>query len=234
METNSRFKDCQIPVTDEISVSGVVGIPEWWPTGSRVGVVLAHDAATNLEQEFLVTLHRALADAGYLSLRFNFPFAQAGKHRPDGPALLERSFRAAVASLLPDPQNAPSRIVLGGFGLGARVASELVAQGAKTDGLVLMNFPLHPAGKPSRQRADALFRLATPLLFVQGTKDPTCRVDRLQALVRKIGAPHEVRVLNDADHLFQPARGSPRTREEVHGEAIGAVTKFLAKVARSL
>jgi predicted alpha/beta-hydrolase family hydrolase len=233
METTSRFESVKIPVSNDAAVSGVIGVPEWWPTGSRVGVVLGHDAQSNLDQDFLQVLQRELSDAGYLSLRFNFPYAEAGKKRPDANPVLERTFRAAVTSLLPDAQNAPARLVLGGFGLGARVAAQLVAQGAKTDGLVLCSYPLHPAGKPAQLRADALFRVTSPILFVQGTKDATCRVDRLQLLTRRIGAPTELLVVEDADHQLEPARGSARTADEITTQAVSAVSNFILKVTGS-
>jgi predicted alpha/beta-hydrolase family hydrolase len=233
METSARFEPLTIPVEAEISVSGVVGIPEWWPTGSRVGVVLAHDAGESLDQDFLLVAQRSLADAGFLSLRFNFPYAEAGKKRPDPNPLLERAYRAAIESLLPDPQNAPARLVVGGFGLGARIAAQLVAQDLKTDGMLLLSYPLHPAGKPAQQRADALFRVASPILFVQGTKDSTCRLDRLEQLIRRIGAPTDLRVLQDADHQFHPARGSSRSQEEIEREAVEAVNAFILKVTGS-
>jgi predicted alpha/beta-hydrolase family hydrolase len=233
METSARFEPLRIPVAPDASVSGVVGIPEWWPTGSRVGVVLAHDAGESLDQDFLVAMQRSLADDGFLSVRFNFPYAEAGKKRPDPDALLERTFRAALASLLPDPQNAPARLVLAGFGLGGRIAAQLVAQDVKTDGIVLLGYPLHPAGKPAQLRADALFRVTSPILFVQGTKDPTCRVDRLEQLIRRIGAPTGLCVLHDADHLFRPARGSGRPQDEIEREALSAVGAFIRTVTGS-
>jgi predicted alpha/beta-hydrolase family hydrolase len=230
METSARFEPLTIPVAPEVSVAGVVGIPEWWPTGSRVGVVLAHDANENLDQDFLVVVQRSLADSGFLSLRFNFPYAEAGKKRPDPHPLLERAFRAAIESLLPDPQNAPARLVLGGFGLGARIAAQLVSQDVKSDGMVLLSYPLHPAGKPAQLRSDALFRVTSPILFVQGTKDSTCRLDRLELLIRRIGAPTDLLVLQDADHQLHPARGSGRSQEEIEREAVGAVNAFIQKV----
>jgi hypothetical protein len=230
METSARFEPLKIQIDPEISLSAVMGIPAWWPTGSRVGVVLGHDASENLDQDFLVVAQRCLAEAGFLSLRFNFPYTELGKKRPDPSPLLERAYRAAIESLLPDPQNAPARLVVGGFGLGARIAAQVVAQDVKADGIVLISYPLHPSGKPAQQRADALFRVTSPILFVQGTKDSTCRLDRLELLIRRIGAPTNLRVLQDADHQLRPARGSGRSQEEIEHEAVEAVSAFIRKV----
>ncbi|MCZ6821415.1 MAG: hypothetical protein O7F10_00520, partial [Deltaproteobacteria bacterium] len=76
MVTNYRVEAIQILVAPEISVSGHIGIPAWWPSGHRVGIVLGHDAGSNMDQTFLSTLHLRLVQRGYLTLRFNFPFAE--------------------------------------------------------------------------------------------------------------------------------------------------------------
>lgn len=231
MEATVKLESLQIPVTPELSVSGAVGIPQWWPTGRRVGVVLAHDSSGSFEDELVVRVHHALAERGFLTLRFNFPYAQQGRRRPDGAPALERAYRAATASLLRDPQNAPARLVLGGVGLGGRVAAQIVAQGLKADGLLFLSYPLHPAGKPARQRADALFRIICPMLFVQGTRDPTCRLDRLRLLLRRIGATTYLHVVEDGDHGFRLTKRNTRPAEEVEQEVVGAVDTFIRVVA---
>ena len=92
MVTNYRVEAIQILVAPEISVSGHIGIPAWWPSGHRVGIVLGHDAGSNMDQPFLSTLHLRLVQRGYLPLRFNFPFAEQRKKRPDPtPCWRERS-----------------------------------------------------------------------------------------------------------------------------------------------
>ena len=146
MGTNPRFRDLQLQVTPELEVSANLGLPEWWPSGSRVGLILAHDVGSDMDGEVVTCLQRELVDRGVLTMRFNFPFAEAGRKRPDPDALLDRAYRAAVASLLSDPQNAPGRLVFGGLGLGSRVAAQTVAHGAKADALVCLGYPLHAAG----------------------------------------------------------------------------------------
>lgn len=233
METTSKLESVEIPVDPGISVSGALGVPEWWPTGDRVGLVIAHDSATNMDQELVAHLHGALANLGALTLKFNFPFAEQGKKRPDSPAVLQRTLRAVTSFLLVDPQNAPARLVLAGVGLGARVIAEGVAQGLKADGLILYSYPLHPVGKPGKIRAEALFRIICPLLFVQGTKDPTCRLERLRDVLRRVGAPTALRVIEDADHSFGVAKRSPRTVEEVREEVVAVTQSFLRRATHA-
>jgi predicted alpha/beta-hydrolase family hydrolase len=230
METTVRLETTRIPVTPDITVGAVLGVPEWWPTGTRAAVVLAHDAGSNMENELLVSLHRELANRGYLSLRFNFPHAEQRRKRPDPAPLLERTFKQAAALLALDPSSAPSRLVVGGIGLGAQIAAQSVATGLKVDGLACMSFPLHPVGKPMQTRAEALYRIICPILFMQGTHDATCRVDRLNAALRKIGAPTTVRVLEDADHGLEAIRRGSRSTLQVRAEAERLLLEFVARV----
>ena len=234
MVTNYRVEAIQIPVTPEISVSGNVGIPAWWPSGHRVGIVLGHDTGSDMDQAFLSSLHVRLVQRGYLTLRFNFPFAEQKKKRPDPSPLLERTFRAATTSLVRDPQIAPARLFFGGMGLGARVATQVVASGQTADGIVCLGFPLHPSGKPNQQKADALFRILCPVLFVQGPRDPYCRIDRLETLLRRIGAPTSLHVVEDADHSFGLIKRTARTPEEVLEESLTTLDGFVHKALGGL
>ncbi len=187
-----------------------------------------------MEQAFLSALHLRLVQRGYLTLRFNFPFAEQKKKRPDPSPLLERTFRAATTSLVRDPQIAPARLFFGGMGLGARVATQVVASGQTADGIVCLGFPLHPSGKPNQQKADALFRIICPVLFVQGSRDPYCRIDRLETLLRRIGAPTSLHVVEDADHSFGLIKRTARTPEEVLEESLTTLDGFVHKALGGL
>lgn len=233
MDTTARLDSVQIPVAPDLVVSGVLATPEWWPTGTRVAVVLAHDSGADMSAPLLVALQQGLAERGSLTLRFNFPWVEAGKRRPDAPALLEKTLRQALASLMVDPQNAPARVVLVGCGLGARVAANVLALGLKADGLACLSYPLHPAGRPTQLRAEPLFRIICPVLFVQGTRDPTCRVDRLQLVLRRIGAPTDLHVVEDADHHLHVIKRSGRTQEDVHREVLEVLNRFALYASRS-
>ena len=233
METNGKILAAQLAVTSKISVQSSIGIPEWWPSGHRAGVVLAHDTGTDMNHPFLLELQESLTEKGFLNIRFNFPFAEDGKKRPDPSAILERCYKTAIQALLRNPEEAPALLIFGGVGLGGRVASQVIASGTKADGLFCISYPLHPAGKPSQQKNEALFRIICPILFAQGSRDSHCRVDRLQLLQRRIGAPTQIVVIEDADHELNPVRRSQRTAEDLRGETRAAVEGFLRKTAQA-
>ena len=55
-------------------------------------------------------------------------------------------------------------------------------------GLAFLGFPLHPAGRPSQDRAKHLFDVQIPMLFLQGTRDTLAALDQLEPLCRALGS----------------------------------------------
>jgi len=234
MEPTAQFEELEIPLAEPIhgldTVRGVLGIPEWWPTGERVAVIIAHGSGSDHTDPLITKLATALAERSYMTLRFNFPFAEAGKRSSSDTAVhLERCFRAALNVLGRDPTALPARLVIGGVGLGGRVAASLVADRLRVDGLFLLGFPLHPVGKPERSEPEILFRATSPMLFVQGTRDRRCEGEALRAVLRRVGAPIELYDVAEADSSFQVLKKSGRTQEEVQAEIFGVLSNWIAR-----
>ncbi|MCA9512950.1 MAG: alpha/beta family hydrolase [Myxococcota bacterium] len=206
----------------------MLGIPEWWPTGSRVAVVLAHGSTSDLHDPLLEHVHRELTLRRCLTLRFNFPFAEARKRASsDSPERLDHAFRAAIATLGRDPSAAPAHLFIGGVGLGARVAARLATDPIRVDGLVLLNYPLHPRGKPELADAEDLYRIISPMLFVQGMRDPSCDVDRLRDALVRVGAPTRLQVVESADAAFKVTKKSGIDPRAVRHAVLEAIATWL-------
>jgi predicted alpha/beta-hydrolase family hydrolase len=237
VEPSARFEEIRIPLPDPVhglgEVSAVLGIPRWWPTGSRVSVVLAHGAVGDQDDPLIEYLHRDLTERRYLCLRFNFPFAEAKKRRPDPPQTLRRALRAAVDALSRDPTAAPAHLFLAGKGLGARAAADLSISRVRADGLILIGYPLHPQGKPERLRADQLYRVVAPMLFLQGTRDRNCEIDVLRRTLARVGAPTALHLAEEADHHFKVLKKSGRLEQEIHQEVVGVTDAWIEKILGS-
>ena len=204
MEQAAKFEEVSIALPEPLqgldSVRAVVGIPEWWPTGSRVAVAIAHDAGSNLDDPLVTAIHHHLTMRKFLTIRFNFPFAENGGPASDDSAdVLEKAYRAALSILGRDATAAPAHLFLGGIGLGARVSARLAATRLRIDGLFLLGYPLHPPGQPEAPQPDHLYRMVPPMLFVQGTEDPTCDLGALRRCLSRVGATTSLAVLEGAD-----------------------------------
>ena len=235
VEPSARFEEIKIPLRESVrgvtEVSAILGVPQWWPTGQRVGVVLAHGGLRDLSDPVIEYLQNALTERRCLTLRFNFPFGEAGKKRPDPPEVLQRTFRAAIATLARDPNAAPAHLFLGGKGLGGLVAADLAGARERVDGVFFMGFPLHPPGKPELIRPERLFRIISPMLFLQGERDRHCDLDLLRRTLSRVGAPTSLQVVQEADQHFKVLRKSHRTDEQVNEELLVYLDAWIHKVA---
>jgi predicted alpha/beta-hydrolase family hydrolase len=237
MEPPARFEAVKISLPESVhglsEVSAVIGEPRWWPTGSRVSVVIAHGSNNDLADPLVEHLARELTERRYLTLRFNFPFAEAGKRRADRMQILRRTYRAAVSALARDPTAAPAHLFLSGMGLGGRVAAELAGERLRVDGLFFLGYPLHPRDKPERVEPEQLFRVVSPMLFLQGTRDRHCDLETLRRTLARVGAPTTLHVCPEADKDFAVPKKSGRTDEEVREGLLGAIDGWIQKVLAS-
>jgi hypothetical protein len=233
VETSARLEELRIPLPEPLHglqhVSAVMGIPRWWPTGARVGVLLAHDLGGNYQDPLLAHLQAQLTERRCLTLRFNFPFAEAGKRRADSPQTLRRVMRSALAALARDPSAAPAKLFVGGMGLGATAAADLSAARVRVDGLCFLGFPLHPPGRPELAHAEPLSRVVAPMLFVQGARDRRCDLAALKQRLSRVGAPTALHVCREADHHFHVLKKSGRTDAEVRDEVLAVVETWIHK-----
>jgi predicted alpha/beta-hydrolase family hydrolase len=193
-------------------------------------VLLAHGAGADLDAPALRAAADALADAKIPSLRFNYPYKDAGKKAPDRPAALLAATRAAVDELAARTKLPPERLVLGGRSMGGRYCT-LVA-GAETDpvpalGLCPLGYPLHAPGKPESRRDEHFPRLTMPVLFVSGTRDSLASKPDLVKSARKIKGPVTWCWLDSADHGFKPLKSSGRSLADILEEVATATVTWV-------
>jgi hypothetical protein len=210
------------------AVSAVIARPTGFRRPGRTpAVILAHGAGSDMTSPFMSTMHGGLARAGYVAVKFNFPYTEARRRAPDPRPVLERCYRAVADAVAADRALAPSWIAIGGKSLGGRIASYVAAAGAPVRGLVFLGYPLHPAGRPDELRADHLPNVPVPMLFVQGTRDTLCDLDRLRPVLARLPRA-TLHLVEGGDHSFRVPRRMERSDAEVWSEIVDATARWLA------
>lgn len=179
---------------------------------------------------FMAEFAAGFSERGIATLRFQFPYMEHGSKRPDTAAVAQAAVRAAVeeaARRLPGVA-----LFAGGKSFGGRMTSQAQAQAPLTGvvGLIFLGFPLHPPGKPSRERAEHLNDVRCPMLFLQGTRDNLAEVDLVKQVTRELGNLATLKLFTDADHSFDVRARSGRKAEDVRHELVNTAADWIADV----
>ena len=198
--------------------------------GADRAVLLAHGAGADRNAQALRAVADALADAKIPSLRFDYPYVTAKRRSPNSASVLDRATRDAAAELARRSGLPAERLVLGGRSMGGRYCSQIVGDAevpVPALGLLLLGYPLHPAGQPDRLRVDHFPRLHVPCLFVSGTRDSLGSQAALAKATKKIKGPVDMHWLETADHGFRPVKASGRTLPDVVAEVARVSTEWV-------
>ena len=190
------------------------------PPNAKAAYVFAHGAGAGMGHKSMAAITNGLAERGVATLRYNFLYMERGSKRPDAPALAHAAVRAAVDQANHLAPKLP--LFAGGKSFGGRMTSQAQALAPLPNvrGLIFFAFPLHPAGKPSVERAKHLSDLAIPLLFLQGANDALAQVDLLKPVAKKLGRNATLKLYDDADHSFHVPAKTGRKDAEVLAEIL--------------
>ncbi|MGH7483925.1 MAG: alpha/beta hydrolase family protein [Longimicrobiales bacterium] len=193
--------------------------------------VMAHGAGAGMRHRFMDAAAEALAARGVATLRYQFPSMEAGRKRPDPPAVAQQTVRAAMtaaADLAPDLP-----LFAGGKSFGGRMTSAAAAERPLPGvlGLIFLGFPLHAAGRPSTDRAAHLERVTVPMLFLQGTRDALADNELIAAVTNALGARATMHPVDGADHSFTVRKSSGRSDQDVLAELTEAIKEWVLAVS---
>jgi predicted alpha/beta-hydrolase family hydrolase len=186
--------------------------------------VCAHGAGGHKDDKSMLRHAAALEPLGVDVARFDFPYREAGSRRIDPMPVLKAAFLRAVSAF----RKADRPLLIGGRSMGGRVASMLAAEGFECDGLLLAAYPLHPAGQPEKLRDAHLSQIRCPVLCLNGTRDPLCRRDLMEAALQAVHTDWTMHWIDAADHSFHVLRSSGRTDRQVDEEVQETAKRWLA------
>ncbi len=209
-----------VEILDNGTVSAVRTEAEGAPNGWVF--VYAPGAGARLNDGLGVYAAGRLSEAGIATVRFQFPYMEAGKRRPDRNDVLEATWTAVLAEVLHDGV----RVVAGGRSMGGRIASQVAAKSDWIDALVLFAYPLHPPWNRSQRRDLHFPNIKIPTLFCSGTRDEFATPEELSIATDAVDGA-VMKLLDGAEHGFNMLKRSGRTREQVWEEAVGEMIHWL-------
>jgi uncharacterized protein len=222
-EAENRLQDITLTIDQTTQVSGLLLAP----SRPRACLVFGHGAGAGMRHSSMSLISDELATLGIATLRYQFAYMEQGSRRPDPPARCHAAVRAAVeeaARQLPGVA-----LIAGGRSFGGRMTSQAQAIEPlpSVRGLVFFAFPLHPAKQPSLERADHLFKVRIPMLFLQGTRDALASLELLEPLVQQLGSHATLKLAQDADHSFHVPAKSGRKDAQVRREMLEELSAWV-------
>lgn len=209
-----EFKDLNISLENGKTVSALFSKPT-----SDYLYVFGHGAGAGMRHAGMSSLADSLGEVGIGTLRYQFPYMEAGRKMPDCHPVLEATVLAAIRT---GKKLAPkSKIIIGGRSMGGRMSTQALAHATRevkdvVAGIIFMGFPLHKVDEPDVERAEHLKSIDTPMLFVQGTADAMCEKKLLLNVVKELKQT-SIHWLEGADHSFK-VRGGKAAQSSVYSE----------------
>jgi hypothetical protein len=208
-----RVGTAEVSIIHEKSTSGT----------SIATFVCAHGAGGNMQDRGMQAVAKELRGRGIDVVRFNFPYSEKKSGRPDPMPVLRATIEAVMAEVSHE-----GRLIIGGRSIGGRAASMMAADHVQADALLLLAYPLHPAGRPEQLRDAHLPSITIPALCLNGTRDALCRRDLMDAVLPRLHPTFEMHWIEGADHSFHVLKSSGRTDADVLAEIGQATASWLA------
>ncbi|MGD2135244.1 MAG: dienelactone hydrolase family protein [Gemmatimonadales bacterium] len=195
-------------------------------------LVLAHGAGAGMRHAFMADLAAALAEERVGTLRYQFPYMEAAKKRPDRPPVAMAAVQAAVRAAGEQCPELPRFV--GGKSFGGRMSSQAVAEAMLegVSGLVFFGFPLHAPKRPGTSRADHLAHVRVPMLFLQGSRDAFADLELLRGVLDGLPCAPELHVVPDADHSFKVPKRAAREPGEILAELAARTAAWMHAIVR--
>jgi uncharacterized protein len=189
--------------------------------------VCAHGAGGHMDDRGMVALSEQFRRRGIGVVRFNFLYRAKNSARPDAMPRLKECFAAVTARAREELEY--QRFIVGGRSMGGRTASMLAADGLKCEGVLLLAYPLHPAGQPEKLRDAHLHRIGAPVLCLNGTRDKLCDRKLMDRVVQKLEDNWTMHWLEGADHSFHVLKSSGRSDADVLNEVGDQTAVWLSR-----
>ena len=195
-------------------------------------IILAPASGGGMNIPLISILHMTLARNGFSTVKFNFPYTRGLWSLLRIPIPKEATLLGYRTIIQESKEKfKPASLIIGGLSLGAYAASVLAAQDPDLDihGLLFLGYPLHNPGRPKQTRKSHLYKIAKPMLFISGERDPFARPSLLEELVSSLSPKAQLHLVEHANHVLNPHRG-----KEAYHRTLVEVAALIAAWAKLL
>ncbi|HCY85687.1 MAG TPA: hypothetical protein DHV36_11180 [Desulfobacteraceae bacterium] len=215
-----------IPLNTGDQVSAVLTTPEDPAVLHDQGIVIAHGAANDMNNDLIRAVAQGLSEQGVACLRFNFLYRELGKNSVDPEHRLVHAWQEAVACL--QTHTECTGYIAMGKSLGARIAAQATAAGdLSPDSLIFLGYPLHAPGKKEMLRDAPLRQINRPMLFFEGTRDPFCDLDQLESVFATLTNRPELTVIDKGNHSFDLPKSDGRPMTDIYRTIVDRCTDWI-------
>jgi predicted alpha/beta-hydrolase family hydrolase len=197
--------------------------------------IVAHGAGAGQRSPFMVDFAGALAERGFDTITFNFPYIEHRRRVPDRAPVLESCYAAVIEETRRRIASARRALFIGGKSMGGRIATQIAS--ARPDlaiaGLVMLGYPLHPPGQPHKRRDAHLPSVRRPMLVIQGSRDTFGTPEELRPAFEPLSPPAAIHVIEGGDHSFKVAGANAQRRAAVDEEVTRTATEWMLGVMRA-
>ena len=214
-----------ITITQKADISSVWLIPEKY----KSVLIIAHGAGRDMNADFISQIHQGMSEQGVLTVKFNFPYMEAGFKAPNTPHVLEETWQKVIDTVIEKTGISRQQIFLSGVSMGGRYATILASKEDLYAGVILFGYPLHAPGKSNKPRFDHLKAIKEPMLFFQGTRDSLCHLDVFKPLLKTLSPQPTLHIIEGGDHSFKLLKKIDRTNQSVIDEIIKTSSAWIHK-----
>jgi uncharacterized protein len=190
---------------------------------------IAHGVKDTMNSPLVKYFHTALASQGFLTVRFNFSYAEGRRrllHKPDKKTDLVECYRRVIEDAQKS-QWKPRNLFLGGIALGAAVASHVIADGPDipaVKGLFFLSYPIHRPARTDLRGDKHLHKISKPMLFVSGTRTIYAEPKVLKSTLSELGDKAQVYWVENGDHRFDKLKG-----KEIHYKTLQEIVEIITQ-----
>ena len=193
-------------------------------------ILFAPGAGAPSAHPWMQNWKRRLSDIGHVET-LDYAYMREGRKRPDPLAKLIAAHREALNAAR--KRHPAESTILIGKSMGGRVGCHLSLE-EKVDGLVCLGYPLCAMGDRTKLRDEVLRALNTPILFVQGTRDPLCPLDLFERVRAEMKTQNVLHIVEGGDHSLRvPKRqlqATGKNQEDIDQRIFQAIVGFVDQV----